>query len=76
MSVNERRRAESRCAAAERLLRERGIPDPRVRVAGHEREIAAVAVPIGALSRLGELAGEVKALGFEYVAVDLTAAES
>lgn len=65
-----------RAAAAERLLRERGIPGARVSAAGHEDEIAAVVAPARCAARIAELAPEVKALGFRYVALDLAAGET
>jgi len=59
--------------AAERLLRERGIEGARVNAVGHDRSVAAVVAPADALARLADHAGEIKALGFRYVALDLTA---
>ncbi len=68
--------ADERAARAERLLAASGFAGARVSVEGHEREIAAVRVPAAAWERLaGEegarLAGELKVLGFRYVALDL-----
>ena len=70
---------DARAAAAERLLAERGLA-AEVTVEGHEAEIAAIRAPAGAWERLlggegAELAAEVKALGFRYVAVDLEVGE-
>src|SRR5688500_18034418 len=49
-------------------------------VEGHERAIAAVGVPDGAWARMmgddgAAIAAEVKALGFRYVALDLSVAD-
>ncbi|HEX7119318.1 MAG TPA: hypothetical protein VF212_11045 [Longimicrobiales bacterium] len=62
-----------RIEAAERLLRERGVEGATVRAAGHEAEIAAIQAPAAAPATLAALAPELKALGFRYVALDLTA---
>ncbi|HEX6940711.1 MAG TPA: hypothetical protein VF158_14945 [Longimicrobiales bacterium] len=62
-----------RTGAVERLLRERGIEGAAVCAAGHEGEIAAVAAPLTRAAALAALAPEIKALGFRYVALDLTA---
>lgn len=67
-----------RLARAEALLRAHGFPGARVRVAGTDGDIAAVALPAAALQKLvGErrnaVVEEVLALGFRYVAVDLAA---
>ena len=71
--------ADERALRAERLLAERGFVGARVSVEGHEQEIAAVRVPAGVWERLAgdegvRAAGEVKALGFRYVALDLAPA--
>jgi PP-loop superfamily ATP-utilizing enzyme len=71
--------ADERVVRAELLLAERGFAGARVSVEGHEHEIAAVRVPAGAWERLAghegaRVAGEVKALGFRYVAIDLAPA--
>ncbi|HEX7050293.1 MAG TPA: hypothetical protein VF188_08845 [Longimicrobiales bacterium] len=63
---------DARAAAAERLLRDRGVIGARVSVAGHEREIAAIAAPPSEMARLAVLAPELKALGFRYIALELT----
>lgn len=68
--------ADERAVRAERLLAARGIPGARVSVEGHEREMAAIRVPGDAWERLAgdegtELAADVRALGFRYVALDL-----
>ena len=69
-------RDDPRAAAAERVLAGHGVA-AEVSVEGHEREIAAVRVTEHAWERmLGEdgaaIAAEVKALGFRYVALDLS----
>jgi PP-loop superfamily ATP-utilizing enzyme len=71
--------ADERVLRAERLLDARGFAEAHVSVEGHEGEIAAVRVPAGAWERLAgdesaRVAGEVKALGFRYVALDLAPA--
>jgi PP-loop superfamily ATP-utilizing enzyme len=71
---------DSRIADAERLLAAHGVYGAEVSVEGHEREIAAVRVPDGAWERMmgdegAALAAEVKALGFRYVALDLSIAD-
>jgi hypothetical protein len=63
--------ADPRVEAVAALLRREGIDGARVGVAGHRGEIAALEVPPDALPRLAELAPEVKAIGFRYVAVDM-----
>jgi len=63
--------ADARVAAAERLLAEHGLAGVRVRTAGHEREVAAIAAPPSALARLAELAPAIRSLGFRYVALEL-----
>jgi PP-loop superfamily ATP-utilizing enzyme len=62
---------DTREVAAERLLAEHGLAGVRVRTAGHEREVAAIAAPPSALARLAELAPAIRALGFRYVALEL-----
>lgn len=62
---------DTRVAAAERLIRERGISGAVVRAAGHQAEIAAVEAPRDAVAALTALAPEIKALGFRYVALEL-----
>jgi PP-loop superfamily ATP-utilizing enzyme len=69
---------DARIDAAERVLAAHGVI-AQVTVEGHEREIAAVRVPDGAWRRMmgdegAEIAAEVKALGFRYVALDLDVA--
>ena len=69
---------DTRAFAAERVLAAHGVA-AEVTVEGHEREIAAVRVADGAWERLlgdegAEIAAEVKALGFRYVALDLAVA--
>ncbi len=51
------------------LARER-IPGSAA-VVGHEGDVAALSVPTEHLARLAQLAPEIKALGFRYVAVEL-----
>ena len=60
-----------RVREAERLLAERGVTGARVGVAGQEREIAAVMAPPDTFARLVELAPEIRALGFRYIALEL-----
>ncbi len=65
---------------AEEILREIGLSRGRVTAAGHEGEIAALALPDVEFERmLGEegvyLAARLKSLGFRYVALDLAGDE-
>jgi hypothetical protein len=60
---------------AERLIRGRGIEGAIVRAVGLDGEIAAIRAPSECIGRLKELAPEVKALGFRYVAFDLAAVD-
>lgn len=60
-----------RAEAAERLLARHGVTGARVEAEGHQQEIAAVRAPHRHAKRLAELAPEIKALGFRYVALDL-----
>ncbi|HET9984820.1 MAG TPA: hypothetical protein VFQ38_14580 [Longimicrobiales bacterium] len=69
--MSERAPEDPRLAAAEEVLRREGVVGARVSAAGHQREIAVVEVEADALARLAELAPEIKALGFRYVAIDL-----
>ena len=67
---------DARVGAAERVLATHGVYGAEVSVEGHEREIAAVRVPDSAWHRMmgdegAEIAAEVRALGFRYVALDL-----
>lgn len=71
--------ADARISAAERVLAAHGVA-AEVTVEGHEREIAAVRVPDGSWERMmgdegAAIAAEVKALGFRYVALDLSVAD-
>lgn len=71
---------DSRIADAERVLVAHGVYGAEVTLEGHEREIAAVRVPDGAWERMmgdegAAIAAEVKALGFRYVALDLSVAD-
>lgn len=63
--------ADARAVAAENILRREGLAGVRVGVAGHQREIAVVEAKPEALARLAEIAPEIKALGFRFVAIDL-----
>lgn len=67
---------DERALEAERRLARSGIDGARVEVAGHEREIATVHAPHRYAARLAELAPEIKALGFRYVALDLNTDEA
>jgi PP-loop superfamily ATP-utilizing enzyme len=72
--------ADARIHDAERVLAMHGVYGAEVSVEGHEREIAAVRVPDGAWHRMmgdegAAIAAEVKALGFRYVALDLSVAD-
>jgi PP-loop superfamily ATP-utilizing enzyme len=65
-----------RIPAAQAVLAGHGVSGARVEVEGHEREIAAIAVPEAEWERMmgpdGALvARAVKAAGFRYVALDL-----
>ncbi|HLU25552.1 MAG TPA: hypothetical protein VKZ58_07585 [Longimicrobiales bacterium] len=64
--------ANEKCRAAEALLHENGLPGARVRAEGHAEEIAAVNVPPESVAKLAALAPAIKALGFRYVALDLS----
>lgn len=71
---------DDRIHQAERVLATHGVYGAEVSVEGHEREIAAVRVPDGAWERMmGDdgtaIAAEVRALGFRYVALDLSVAD-
>lgn len=59
---------------AEALLRANGLDEVRVTAVGQPPEIAAVQAPVALAARLAELAPAVRALGFRYVALDLTTA--
>jgi hypothetical protein len=68
--------SDPRAAAAEALLRARGLAGATVRADGPEGEIAAIRLPeSGPGALLGAdgaaAAAEIRALGFRYVAVDL-----
>lgn len=58
-------------SAADRLLEDRGFTSARAGVAGARGEILVVEAPAPDIVGLAELAPELKALGFRYVAVDL-----
>jgi PP-loop superfamily ATP-utilizing enzyme len=71
---------DDRIDRAERVLAMHGVYGAEVSVEGHEREIAAVRVPDGAWKRMmgdegAAIAAEVRALGFRYVALDLSVAD-
>ena len=71
---------DDRIPQAERVLATHGVYGAEVSVEGHEREIAAVRVPDGAWERMmgddgAAIAAEVRALGFRYVALDLSVAD-
>jgi hypothetical protein len=63
-----------RLDAAQAILAREGIP-ALVTIAGHARDVAAVSAAPEHLARLAELAPEVKALGFRYLALELQAGE-
>lgn len=65
--------ADDRIARAEAMLRAAGLEDARVAAGGHKREVAVVETAPENVARLAELAPELKALGFRYVAVELPA---
>ncbi|MBI4410581.1 MAG: ATP-dependent sacrificial sulfur transferase LarE [Gemmatimonadetes bacterium] len=60
--------------AAGRLLARAGLARTRVRAAGHALDIAAVAAPASALDTLAGLAPALRALGFRFIALELTGA--
>lgn len=62
--------ADARIAAVEAILAREGIAG-HATVAGHMGDVAALAVAPAHLARLAELAPEIKALGFRYVAIEL-----
>jgi PP-loop superfamily ATP-utilizing enzyme len=71
---------DDRIPQAERVLATHGVYGAEVSVEGHEREIAAVRVPDGVWERMmgddgAAIAAEVRALGFRYVALDLSVAD-
>lgn len=61
---------DARIAGVREILAREGI-EGDVSVAGHAADVAALAVAPEHLARLAELAPEVKALGFRYVAIEL-----
>ncbi len=61
---------DARIAAVQAILAREGI-EGYATVAGHVGDVAALAVAPEHLARLAELAPEIKALGFRYVAIDL-----
>ncbi len=63
---------DTRVAAIEAILAREGIAGTAA-VAGFAGDVAAVTVAPEALERLAELAPEIKALGFRYVALELPA---
>jgi hypothetical protein len=66
--------ADPRLAAAAAILAGAGVPGARVRAAGHQAEVAAVAAPPALLQRVAAAAPRIKALGFRYVALELAPA--
>jgi PP-loop superfamily ATP-utilizing enzyme len=71
---------DERIDRAQRIIEEIGLFAATVDAEGHEREIAAIRVPVSDWERLvGEegarLAERVKAAGFRYVAIDLRPAD-
>lgn len=62
--------ADARVAAIEAILAREGLPGSAA-VAGFAGDVAALSVAPESLARLAELAPEIKALGFRYVAVEL-----
>lgn len=63
--------ARARTHAVERLLARHGIEFAGVKAAGHAGDIAAVTASAASRARLEDLASEIKALGFKYVALEL-----
>ena len=66
-------------AEAEQVLAESGFAGVRVEIAGHAGELAALAVPEPLWERMlgpdgRQVADGIRALGFRYVALDLTGA--
>ncbi len=61
---------DARLAAVEAILAREGIAG-RASAAGFADDVAALLVAPEALARLAELAPEIKALGFRYVAIEL-----
>ncbi len=66
--------ADTRVAAVEAILAREGIAG-RAAVAGFAGDVAALTVGPESLARLAELAPEIKALGFRYVALELLPGE-
>lgn len=64
--------ADARVAAVEAILAREAIAGSAA-VAGFAGDVAALLVAPDALARVAELAPEIKALGFRYVAIDLEA---
>ncbi|MGH7475852.1 MAG: hypothetical protein ACRELD_06165 [Longimicrobiales bacterium] len=64
--------SDARLAAARAVLASRGLGDVAVSVGGFKRDILAVAAPLGLHERLRQAAGELKATGFAFVALDLS----
>jgi PP-loop superfamily ATP-utilizing enzyme len=55
----------------ERFLSSHGFEDVSVSVAGHQRDIAVIAVPPDSVETLARLAPEIREIGFRYVTIDL-----
>lgn len=66
--------ADTRVAAIEAILAREGIAG-RAAVVGFAGDVAALTVAPDQLPRLAELAPEIKALGFRYVALELAGEE-
>ncbi|MGH7467737.1 MAG: hypothetical protein ACRENP_07075 [Longimicrobiales bacterium] len=67
--------ADPRLVNASRWLDQRGI-GAVPSAAGYAQDVLALRAPIRELDRLRQLAPELKALGFSYVALELDAEES
>lgn len=59
-----------RLPRAERLLAEIGL-NPRLSLAGQDDDVLAIEADLAQLEQLRELAPDLKALGFRYVALEL-----
>jgi len=72
MSATAPDREDGRLGAVRELLEGAGLAGAGVAAAGHQREIAVIRAPRHAVPLLGALAPRIKALGFRYVALDLS----
>jgi glutathione synthase/RimK-type ligase-like ATP-grasp enzyme len=70
MTTTER---DERAARAQALLRRHGLHDAVVSTAGAAAEVAAIQAPPETAATLRRLAPALRALGFRYVALDLSA---